>query len=101
MQARRKRPHVHAYSWISSLTRQRCSRFHLDVHDVYVTPYFEPDADDLAGTLAYSFGAGKAVVSTPYWHAAELLADGRGPCALRRRTGTSETEIAAQAPDGQ
>jgi hypothetical protein len=45
--------------------------------DVYVTPYLN-EAQMTSGTLAYSFGLGKAVVSTPYWHAAELLGDGRG-----------------------
>jgi glycosyltransferase involved in cell wall biosynthesis len=45
--------------------------------DVYVTPYLN-EAQMTSGTLAYSFGLGKAVVSTPYWHARELLADGSG-----------------------
>jgi glycosyltransferase involved in cell wall biosynthesis len=45
--------------------------------DVYVTPYLH-EAQMTSGTLAYSFGLGKAIVSTPYWHARELLADGGG-----------------------
>src|ERR1044072_8576413 len=45
--------------------------------DVYVTPYLS-EAQMTSGTLAYSFGLGKAVVSTPYWHAKELLGVGRG-----------------------
>lgn len=45
--------------------------------DVYVTPYLN-EAQMTSGTLAYSFGLGKPVVSTPYWHARELLTEGCG-----------------------
>ena len=50
---------------------------YISMCDVYVTPYLN-ESQMTSGTLAYSFGLGKAVVSTPYWHARELLADGRG-----------------------
>jgi glycosyltransferase involved in cell wall biosynthesis len=49
----------------------------LGVADIYITPYLNA-AQSTSGTLAYAFGSGKAVISTPYWHAQELLDDGRG-----------------------
>ncbi|MEO5916933.1 MAG: glycosyltransferase family 4 protein [Luteolibacter sp.] len=45
--------------------------------DIYLTPYLNEE-QITSGTLAYVFGAGKAVVSTPYWHARELLVEGKG-----------------------
>jgi glycosyltransferase involved in cell wall biosynthesis len=45
--------------------------------DLYITPYLNPE-QVVSGTLAYTVGAGKAVISTPYVHATELLGEGRG-----------------------
>jgi glycosyltransferase involved in cell wall biosynthesis len=45
--------------------------------DIYITPYRHA-AQAVSGTLAFAMGAGKAIISTPYWHAAELLNNERG-----------------------
>ncbi|MGA2355128.1 MAG: glycosyltransferase family 4 protein [Terriglobales bacterium] len=45
--------------------------------DIYITPY-RHEAQVVSGTLAYALGAGKAIISTPYWHAIELLDERRG-----------------------
>jgi glycosyltransferase involved in cell wall biosynthesis len=50
---------------------------HVGAADIYITPY-RHEAQVVSGTLAIALGAGKAIISTPYWHAKELLADKRG-----------------------
>jgi glycosyltransferase involved in cell wall biosynthesis len=68
------RDHVFFYNRFVSL--EELTEF-IGATDIYITPYLN-EAQITSGTLAYVFGAGKAVVSTPYWHALELLAEGRG-----------------------
>src|SRR5438309_3811756 len=72
----------------------------ISMSDVYVTPYLN-EAQMTSGTLAYSFGLGKPVVSTPYWHANELLADGRGvlvPFGNAAAIGEAIADLLTDAP---
>lgn len=66
--------------------------------DIYITPYLN-EAQSTSGTLAYTFGSGKAVVSTPYWHAAELLAEDRGVLVPFSNPRAIATEVIALLRD--
>ena len=67
-------PHVIFYNRF--VTLEELKEF-IGAADIYITPYLN-ESQITSGALAYSFGAGKAVISTPYWHAKELLAKDRG-----------------------
>ena len=66
--------------------------------DIYITPYLN-EAQITSGTLSYCFGAGKAVVSTPYWHAAELLAQDAGVLMPFRDSDAVAREVSALLAD--
>ncbi|MBM3313709.1 glycosyltransferase, partial [candidate division WOR-3 bacterium] len=83
--------HVRFYNRFVDIT-ELC-RF-LGAADIYITPYLNP-AQVVSGTLAYALGTGKAVVSTPYWYAEELLAEGRGRLVpFHDRAALAETVLA-------
>jgi glycosyltransferase involved in cell wall biosynthesis len=70
----------------------------LSAADIYVTPYLKPQ-QITSGTLAYAVGSGKAVISTPYWYASELLAEGRGILVPWRDPAAIATEVVGLLED--
>ena len=66
----------HVY-FLNEFINQKKLFKYLFASDIYITPYLN-EAQITSGTLSYAIGVGSAVISTPYWHAIELLADGRG-----------------------
>jgi glycosyltransferase involved in cell wall biosynthesis len=78
--AKKNKVHQHVIFYNRFVEIEELKEF-IGAADLYVTPYLN-EAQITSGTLAYAFGAGKAVVSTLYWHAAELLAEDRGVLML-------------------
>jgi len=80
--------HVRFYNRF--LSKRELIRY-LQATDIYITPYVDRNQIS-SGSLVYALGTGKAVISTPYLHAQEALADGRGLlCKFRNPTSVAET----------
>jgi glycosyltransferase involved in cell wall biosynthesis len=71
---------------------------YLGATDIYLTPYLNP-VQIVSGTLAYAVGCGKAIVSTPYLYAKELLAHGRGFLVPARDGSAIATTLVALLDD--
>ena len=71
---------------------------HLQAADVYVTPYLS-ERQITSGTLSFAFGMGLPIVSTPYWHAAELLEDGLGRLVPFKDAGAIAAAVSALFTD--
>lgn len=63
--------------FVNDFVSTEALKTYLTACDIYITPYIN-EAQITSGTLSFAIGAGAAVLSTPYWHAKDLLADGRG-----------------------
>lgn len=74
--AREKGVEEHVIFYNRFVSMEELIKF-ISVADIYVTPYLNK-AQIVSGTLAYALGAGKPVISTPYWYAEEMLAEERG-----------------------
>lgn len=79
------------------VSQTELTRF-LSAADIYITPYLKPE-QITSGTLAYAVGSGKAVISTPYWYASELLDDGRGILVPWRDSAAIAREVTALLGD--
>jgi glycosyltransferase involved in cell wall biosynthesis len=91
---------AHRLTFIDRYLTDEDVRAWLLAADVFVTPYVD-SAQVTSGTLAYAMASGRAVVSTPYEHALELLADGRGrivPFGDPRALGAVLVELLSDAP---
>jgi glycosyltransferase involved in cell wall biosynthesis len=72
----------------------------LSAADIYITPYLQPE-QITSGTLAYALGSGKAVISTPYIYARELLGEGRGVLVPWRNADAIAGEVNALLEDDE
>jgi glycosyltransferase involved in cell wall biosynthesis len=80
-------PHVRFHNRF--LSKRELIKY-LQATDIYLTPYIAPNQIS-SGTLTYALGAGRAVISTPYLHAQEALANGRGLfCKFKDATSIAE-----------